>query len=298
MAFNIASISSFIDENSYELISKAVLETDLSPFFNVRPGLESKSVDIPVMENDFVVQDGDSCGFNASGATTFTQLPMKISNLKVNMDFCPQTLRDTFLSKAMSSGALQESLSFEELLANDLVARLQKKNEEIICQGYGTNPGIEDLIVTGNGAVKIAKSTWTSSNAITKATAMYTAMTGDTQLRDDLVLIVSPSTYKTIKVALVEQNLYHYAPQMNGSGDTQRLFIPGIDVEVAATSGLSDSDRKYLGSRRDLYMGTSLTSDFEQFRLFYDQGEDIVKGMFRWRLGIQINNKNGWVYEA
>jgi len=298
MAFNISAISGYIDENSYDLISKAILETDLSPYFNVRPGLESKQVDIPVMENDFVVQDGDSCGFTASGDTTFSQINMKISNLKVNMEFCPQTLRDTFLSKAMSSGALQESLSFEELLATDLVSRLQKKNEEIICQGYGSNNGIEDIITTGNGAVTIGKSTWTSSNAIEKATDMYLAMTGDTQMRDDLVLIVSPATFKTIKVALVEQNLYHFTPQMTGSDGTQRLFIPGIDVEVAATSGLSNANKKYLGSRRDLYMGTSLTSDFEQFRLFYDQGEDTIKGMFRWRLGVAVNNINGWVYEA
>lgn len=298
MAFDIANISSYVDENSYDLISKAILETNLTPIFNVRVGLESKNVDIPVLENDFIIQDGDSCGWNASGDTTFTQIRMGLDNLKVNMEFCPQTLRDTFLSKAMSSGALQENLSFEELLANDLVARLQKKNEELIMQGRGSIKGIEDFIVNTAGAVKITASTWTTSNAIDKANAMFLAMTGDTSLRDDLVLIVSPATFKTIKVALVEQNLYHFSPQSTGSQGGESLFLPGIDVEVRATSGLSNANRKYLVSKQDLYMGTSLTSDFEQFRLFYDQGDDVIKGMFRWRLGVAVNNIDGCVYEA
>lgn len=298
MAFDITNISGYIDENSYDLISKAILETNLTPIFNVRVGLESKNVDIPVMENDFIVQDGDNCGFTATGDTTFTQISMTLDNLKVNMNFCPQTLRDTFLSKAMSSGALQENLSFEELLASDLVSRLQKKNEELIMQGRGSIKGLEDIITEANGAVKITATGWTTSNAIDKANAMFLAMTGDTSLRDDLVLIVSPATFKTIKVALVEQNLYHFSPQSTGSQGGESLFLPGIDVEIRATSGLSNTNRKYLVSKQDLYMGTSLTSDFEQFRLFYDQGEDIIKGMFRWRLGVAVNNIDGCVYEA
>ena len=117
-------------------------------------------------------------------------------------------------------------------------------------------------------------------------------------MRDDLVLIVSPSTFKTLKVALVEQNLYHFSPQSSGSQGTGVLFLPGIGVEVRATTGLSNTNRKYLVSKQDLYMGTSLTSDFEQFRLFYDQGDDVIKGMFRWRLGVAVNNIDGCVYEA
>lgn len=298
MAFDIQYISGYIDENSYDLISKAILETNLTPIFNVRVGLESKNVDIPVMENDFIVQDGDNCGFTATGDTTFTQISMTLDNLKVNMNFCPQTLRDTFLSKAMSSGALQENLSFEELLASDLVSRLQKKNEELIMQGRGSIKGLEDIITEANGAVKITATGWTTSNAIDKANAMFLAMTGETALRDDLVLIVSPATFKTLKVALVEQNLYHFSPSSTGSQGGETLFLPGIDVEVRATTGLSNSNKKYLVSKQDLYMGTSLTSDFEQFRLFYDQGEDIIKGMFRWRLGVACNNIDGCVYEA
>ena len=299
MAFNpIAAIDGYIDQNSYDLLSKSILETNLAEYFNVRVGLSARDVQITVMDSELVIQDGANCGWDASGDTSFSVIDMKLANNKSQQEYCPQVLRETFLAEQMTAGAEQDSISFESSLADLMVRKLKQSNEDFLINGSGSINGLKGLITDTNGAVKITATGWTSTvgaatNAITRANAMYEAMTGTTQLRDDLILIVSPATYRTIKVALVNQNLYHFAPG-------ERVLIPGIDVEVVPAYGLrgADVNKKYLVSRQDLYMGTDLLNDFETFSVFYDRGADVIKSNVRWRLGVAVNNIDGCVYEG
>lgn len=296
MAFNLATVGGYVDEHSYDLISKSILGTNLASVFNVKVGLAGNTVDIPLMEGDFVVQDGATCGFNASGDTTITQIQMKLKNNKVNQTFCPQSLRDTFLSQSLSAGAANGSFDFEAQVAEYFVKKLQASNEDFLINGSGAINGLKGLITEANGAVKISATGWTTANALEKANAMYVALSGQTQLDADHVLILSPSQFRVLKTALVMANLYHFNPDLG----PQTLVIPGIDVTAIASSGLKGGDvnKKYLGPKSTLYMGTDLLSDFEQFRIFLDEGEDVVKSIMRWRLGVQVSEVSSWVYEG
>jgi hypothetical protein len=296
MAFSVAGITGYIDENSYDLISKSILGTQLASVMNVRVGLSAKKVDIPLMEGDFFIQDGNNCGFTNSGNTTITQITMELANNKVQQTYCPQTLRDTFLSQSLAPGAVQTGLSFEQLIADYFVQKLQQANEDFIINGSGSISGLTHYLTTANGVVSGATaSAWTTANAVEKANAMYAALSGQSQLSNDMVLLVSPSQFRVIKTALVQANLYHYRPDIAD----QRLIIPGIDVEVIPCYGLRGTiaNRKYLGPKSTLFLGTDLLSDYEQFRLFYDEGEDTLKSSMRWRIGVQVSEPNNWVAE-
>lgn len=296
MAFSLGTIGSYVDQNSYDLIAKSILGTNLAQVFNVRVGLQGKTVAIPLMSGDFLVQDGASCGFNASGDTTITQITMELANNKVNQTFCPQALRDTFLSQSLSAGAANGSFDFEAQVAEYFVKQLQANNEDFLINGKGSINGLKGRVVEANGAVKLSASTWTTSNALDKANAMYVALSGQTQLDGDHVLILSPSQFRVLKTALVQANLYHYNPDMGRDS----LVIPGIDVQAIASSGLKGADinKKYLGPKSTLFLGTDLTSDWESFRIFLDEGEDIVKSIMRWRIGMQVSEVASWVYEG
>lgn len=296
MAFNVAGVSGYINENSYDLISKSILQTDIASVMNVRVGLNANKVDIPLLEGDFTIQPGQNCGFTNSGDTTITQITMTLHNNKVQQQYCPQTLRDTFLSESMSPGAVQQGLSFEALLADYFVRKLQNANEDLIFNGSGSISGLTHYLTAANGVVSAATaSAWTTANAIEKANAMYVALSGQSQADTDMVLIVSPSQYRVIKTALVQANLYHYRPDMT----TQRLIIPGIDVEVVPCLGIKGTNvnKKYLGPKSTLFLGTDLLSDFEQFRLFFDEGEDVLKSSMRWRIGVAVSQPTEWVAE-
>lgn len=284
--FDVTAIAGYIDQESFGLISKSILETNLAQFMNVRVGLQGNSVDIPLLDTDFVVQDGAECGWNATGDTTVSVVPMTLKNNKVNVVQCVQTLRDTFFSRQLAAGAYNggTSIPFEEMLADHFVKKLNNYNENYIMNGDGSYSGLTDILTVANGTVSAATATeWTSSNAVANAQALYEALPDKSYTQDDLVLILSPSQYRALVLGITQENYYHIEP-----GSTE-IYIPGTQVRCVPTSGLVNDNKKYCGPASALFMGTDLTGDFEQFRLWYSQDNDEMRGLMRWRVGIAVS---------
>jgi len=284
--FDVTAIAGYIDQESFGLISKSILETNLAQFMNVRVGLQGNSVDIPLLDTDFNVQDGANCGWNASGDTTISVVPMTLKNNKVNVVQCVQTLRDTFFSQQLAAGAYNggTSIPFEELLADHFVKKLNNYNENYIMNGDGSYSGLTDILTVANGTVSAATATqWTSSTAVAAAQAMYSALPDKSYTQDDLVLILSPQNFRALVLGITQENYYHIAP-----GSTE-IYVPGTQVRAVASSGLVSNNKKYMGPSSALFMGTDLTSDFEQFRLWYSQDNDEMRGLMRWRLGVAVS---------
>ncbi len=283
--FDVTAIAGYIDQESFGLISKSILETNLASFMNVRVGLQGNSVDIPLLSTDFDVQDGANCGWNASGDTTISVVPMTLKNNKVNIIQCVQTLRDTFFSNQLAAGAYNggTSLPFEEQLAEYFVGKLHNYNEDFIMNGDGAYSGLTDILTVANGTVSAATATqWTASNAVEKAQEMYQALPDISYTQDGLILILSPQNYRALVLGITQGNYFHIEP-----GATN-VFVPGTQVQAVASSALVGSNNKYMGPTSALFMGTDLTSDFEQFRLWYSQDNDEMRGLMRWRLGVAV----------
>lgn len=297
--FDITAISNYIDETSFELIAKSILQTNAAQFMNVRTGLQGNSVNIPLLDTDFVIQDAANCGWSATGDTTISVVPMELANAKVNIVQCAQTLRDTFFSQALAAGALNggQSLPFEQLLAEHFVKKLNEWNETFIFDGATigatTFSGLTDILVTANGTINGGTAAaWTSSTAVGKAQTLYAALPDVVAMRDDLVLFLSPSNYRALQLGITQENYYHIAP----GGE---IYVPGTNVRAVASSGLKGANvnKKYMGSSSTLFMGTDLESDFEQFRLWYSQDNDEVRGLMRWRVGVAVSEPSLWVAE-
>ena len=288
MAFDITAVSGYVSENEFDLISKTILNTDLAAYMNTRVGLKGDTVKIPLLAGDFNTADGVACGFDGTGNdVTITQVTMDLANRKYNAVYCPQVLRDTFLSQSLAAGASQESISFSELMADYFVKQLTKYNETFLIKGEGAIAGLESLIQVANGAAAqstVAPAAWTSSNAIAQAQSLAEAVPAAVANRDDLIMVVSPSAYRALKLNIVSANLYHIAP-------SDDVYVPGTDIKVVASQGI-DNDYAFVGPSSFLIMGTDLTSDFEQFKLFYAEAEDEMRAIMRWRIGVAVTEVN------
>lgn len=294
MSFNIGAISGYVEQNSFELISKAVLETPLADYFNVRVGLKAGLNKMPIMAGDFYVADGSSCGYTTSGETTITQVDLNLKQAKVNQSYCPNTLRETFLSQSLAAGqfAGNESIPVEELMANYFVKKLNNWNENFLIKGDGSFNGLEDIITAANGANKYTgdTATWVLSGAVATAQAMYAELADEVMTMDDLILICSPQQYRLLQLAVTQENYYHISPD-------GELFIPGTSVRVVPSLGCSNA-QKFLGSSSTLFLGTDLSSDYETFRVFYDQSEDEVRTIMKWAIGVAVSQPELWVFMA
>ena len=289
MAFDLTALSTYTDELSLELIAKAVLTTDLMEEIDVRSGLAAGTVAINLMDGDLNVADL-ACGWNPSGDVNFSQVDITIRDKQVKMELCPEDLRQYWLSQRMSAGADLESVPFEEVIASYYVERVKKYNESYLINGDGTANGIKAQVTTANGAQLQGgtPAAWTASNALEQALDLYDAIDESVKDRDDLIMIVAPAAYRALTRALVAANLYHY----NDVTGNEIVELPGTNIKVVKSAGLVGSDYACAGPANFIVAGTGLTDDMSNMQFYFDKGEDVVKFIAKWRLGVAVHQVN------
>jgi len=287
MAFDLAGLSAYTDELSFELISKAVLTTDLMENINVRTGLSAGTVAINLMDGDLNVSDR-SCGFTPSGDINFTQVDITIVDKQIKMTVCPNDLREYYLSQQMSPSAVAggEEVPFETVIADYYIKKIKNYNEGFLINGDGSVNGIKAQVTAANGAnVPSTPVAWTPTNAVAQALDIYDEIGDAVMDRDDLIMVMSPANYRTLTRALVAANLYHY----NSVDGNEITFLPGTNVKLIKSSGLVGSDYVFAGPAEFVVAGTGLTDDMSSFAMMYDPYEDIVKVRAYWRLGVAVH---------
>lgn len=281
---DVTAITPWVDENSYSLIAKSILETDLGSIVTTKVGLKGDVVKIPLLGGTFEAQNGADCGFTPSGDVEITQVTMEIANKKFNQAYCPQVLKNTFLSQYMAAGAMNgnESLSFESIVADYFVKELGLWNEKFMINGDAGILGYKGILAAGTPATQGGvPAAWTIQNAVSQSMDLVAAIPAESANASDLVMVVSPQSLSTLRLAIAKDNLYHFAPEEN-------VIVPGSTVRVVASAGLVGSDYKFVGPASALLMGTDLLSDSETFALRYSADSDELRAFMRWTIGVAI----------
>ena len=199
----------------------------------------------------------------------------------------------------MNPGSYNEDIPFEQLYAEDKAAKINSMVEEIVWKGdVGATAGLnialcdgllkkidaEDTVVSSNtaGATSID-----ASNVIDSVDAMVEAVPVDIIDADDLVLFISYADYRTYSKALRDANLYHYDGAEN-QGQEFTQMVPGTNVKVVAVKGLNGTSRMVLTKSSNLYAGTDLLSDAEDFKIFYSQDNDEVRFIAKFKIGVEM----------
>jgi len=287
MAFSFGNLNTYVDEQSFSLISKAVLNTDLMGKISVRAGLSAGTVAVNLMDGDFNVTARECSTFTPSGNINFSQVNIVIADKQMKMEVCPTQLRDYYMAQQMSPSAVAggEELVFEEVMAEFYVKKIKEYNETYLMQGDGVNDGIEAQIKAGSTNIPAGAAAWTVGNAIDQALDIYDAVSEKVKDRNDIIMLVSPANYRTLTRALVAANLYHY----NFTDGTETLYLPGTNCSVVKTSGLTGSDFVAAGPAEMIIAGVGLVDETsDAFGAFYVPAEDTVKIRAYWRLGVAV----------
>ena len=286
--FNIAALPAYTDQLSNEIIAKSVLTTDLLSYLDLRTGYSSGSVAINLVDADLPVS-ALSCGFTPDGEITYTQVNVTIESLQSKTEICPEDLRSVYQSAFMSAGTGNDAVPFEEILSNQYAEKLTKYNEGFLINGFGTTLGLKGQITAANGAtVPAAAAAWTVANAVDQALDLYDAISEEVKDRDDLIMVVSPSNYRTLTRALVAQNLYNF----DSVSGNEVLMLPGTNIQIVKSSGLVGSDNVFAGPGKMILAATGLQDELDNFVWFYDNGADVMKFRAAWRLGVGVGQVN------
>ena len=287
--FNIASLPAYTDQLSMDLMAKAVLNTNLLQYTDLRTGFTSGQFTINLVDAELPVSALSCGGYPGDGQVVYTQVPVTIESLQSKTQLCPEDLRSVYQSAFMSAGTGNDFIPFEEIISESYQMKLTKATEDFLINGFSTTDGIKGQITAANGAtVPAGAAAWTVSNAVEQALDLYDAIDESVINRDDLIMIVSPANYRTLVRALVAQNLYHY-PSVEGN---EIMILPGTNIKVVMSSGLVGSNYVAAGPGKFIVAATGLQDELDSFKFVYSNSLDAMLFKAAWRIGVGVSQVN------
>ena len=288
-SFNIAALTAYTDELSMDLVAKAVLNTDLLSYTDLRTGMTSGTFTINLVDSELPVSALSCGGYPGNGQVVYTQVPVTIDSLQSKTTLCPEDLRGVYQSAFMSASTGNDFIPFEEVISESYASKLTKATEDYLINGFGATNGLKAQITGANGAtVPAGAVAWTVANAVEQALDLYDAIDESVINRDDIIMVVSPANYRILVRALVAQNLYNYPPV----DSNEIMMLPGTNAKIVMSSGLVGSANVFAGPSKYIIAATGLQDELDSFRFQYSVSADAVLFKAAWRIGVGVSQVN------
>jgi hypothetical protein len=305
MAFNVDALAAYTEQNEALLVTSSVLGAKTASLIksagNVMVGVKSAET-INIMDTDAVFQAGGSCGFNASGSTSFTQRTVTVGKIKVNEALCPKDLEAKYLQKALPTGSMYDSIPFEQEFTEKKAKRIAAQLEtslwsgDILSSNVNLNKfdGLVKLIGAASGVVDANVSDFisgaplaaiTPANVVSIFDGVYKAIPATIVSYDDVVIVCGMDTFRTYTIALKNSNLFHY--QIDVKADNE-FVLPGTTIKVVALQGLNATNKVYAMRLSNLFLGTDLLNEEEKFEIFYAKEADQVRFVSEFKMGVNF----------
>lgn len=298
MSFNVSDLTAYVDQNKLALIKKAVLGGRTIRYIKVQPGIKSSAA-INIINSDLVLQSG-ACGWNSDGETILSQQNLSVCPLKVNESLCLNTLEEYWTQTLMNPGSYNEQLPFEQIFVEEKADKVSAMVDDILWKG-DTDNGSGNLALC-DGIIRLCDVTFsgdvvngnvdavtgiTPSNIIAIVDGMAASVPTDIINMDDLILFCGYDFYRTYATALRNANYFAYTGAENQGEDFSQM-IPGTNIRIVAVRGLNGTNKLVLSSASNIYYGTDLLSDQENFELFYSADFDEVRFRVKFKMGVQF----------
>jgi hypothetical protein len=296
MALDLNGLQAYTNEFAMDLIKEAVLRGRTVDLVQVQGGIKS-SATINRLSTTLNAQAG-ACGWSATGSTTLDQRTISVCDIKINESICLNDLEAYYTQVLMNPGSYNTEIPFEQLFAENKRDQILALVEDLIWKGNtstGTGnlalcDGFVRLFNTGITASSAFYGTYSTSNLaneiVAKVDQAISKLNTDIIDTDDLHLFMSYADYRTYAKALRDANYFAYTGAENQGLDFSQIH-PGTNVRVVAVRGLNGTNRWVLTRASNLYVGTDLLSDAEDFKIFYSQDNDEVRFLAKWKLGVQ-----------
>lgn len=313
MAFSVGTLADYTKENEALLVTNSVLGAKTAQLIkssgNVMVGVKSSET-INIMATDAFFQAGGSCGFNASGTTSFTQRPVVIGKIKVNEALCPKSLEAKYLQKALPTGSMYDSIPFEQEYSEKKAGTIAEQLEIAIWQGSLLS-GDGNLnkfkgfirhsleasasIIAANTSTYISGgpvASITSANVIAVFDAVYLAIPAKIVAKDDMTIFCGQDLFRTYTIALKNSANFHY--QIDAKADSE-FILPGTSIKVVAVAGLNGTNKIYACRLSNMFLGTDLLNEEEKFEIFYAKEADEVRFVSEFKMGVNFAFPDEWV---
>jgi hypothetical protein len=292
MAFTFAGLTSYTDQERLPLITKAVFSARSAALFTKQVGVKFAAA-LNLMDTDALIQSGDACGYTTSGTTAFTQRNITVGRMKVQETLCPRSLEQYWMQTQLTQGSNYEGVPFEQAFSEQKALRIAEALENAIWQGNAYFSGINQLLNAASGSVVSGNTAAisgaiTSTNVISIFDTIYTRIPQAILTKTDLVMFCGWDTFRLLVMAFkANTGVMYNQVDLAGLADGEIVY-PGTNIKVIAVPGLTGTSRivaTYLGN---LFYGTDLLSDEEQFSIWFSRDNDEVRFQAAFKAGVQF----------
>lgn len=306
MSFVVSSLNNYTNEQSTDLLVKALFgsktASTLQSAGQVQVGVKS-SASLNLLASTVYFQ-ADGCGYNPSGATTFTQRNITVGAVKVEETLCPKTLEAKWMQTQIMAGS-PTMIPFEEQIGSEKSAVIAENIEVAMWQGDTTsgNPnlnrfdGFNKIIAAASPTLANAAPTTftsiTSANIDDILDQVYANIPARVATKSDLVCFIGVDAFKLMLVNLKNANLYHYAVE---ASEAMEMIYPGTNMKLIAVGGLSGTNKIVAGSLSNFFVGTDLANEEESYKLWYSEDNDEVRFRTTFKYGVQVAYPSEVVY--
>ena len=304
MAFNVSALTNYVKEDERSLFTASLFDAKTQQLIqsagNVMVEVKSAAT-VNIMDTDAAFQDDSGCAFNASGTTTFTQRTLTVGKIKVEEALCPKDLEAKYLQKALPAGTNYTEIIFAQEYTSRKAGKIAEQVETAIWQGDTLSAninlnkfdGFQKIIGAAAGVVDANTTAYVSatvtglnvSNILSVVKGIKNAIPARVKGKDDVKIFCGWDTFDLIVDAHVNANLFNYGSQNIGDGE---FIIPGTRYTVVAVHGLDGTNDLYAMRTSNMFFGTDLISDQDQFEMWYSQDDRNVKFHVGFKAGVQI----------
>jgi hypothetical protein len=247
------------------------------------------------MDTDALIQGGDTCGYESSGTTAFTQRNITVGRMKVQETLCPRSLEQYWMQTQLTAGSTYDGVPFEQAFSEQKALRIAEALENAIWKGNAYFSGVNQILnaasgstISGNTGAVSASVGITTNNAIAIFDGIYNQIPQAILTRNDLVIFCGWDNFRTLLGAFKASTAVMYNQvDLAGLADGDIMY-PGTNVRVIAVPGLTGTNRivsSYLGN---FFYGTDLLSDEEQFSIWFSKDNDQVRFQASFKCGVQL----------
>lgn len=274
--YDVSALPNYVEQHRSELISAAVLAPRSTSLFRLMPNVKGPTT-LNLVDVGVNLQDGSTCGFTPDSPDVFSQRTLTPVIFKVNKEWCPLDLLNTYLAHEVEIGAGRETLPFEEKFVADILAKVGMEVEKKMWDSLNN-------IIVGDADIINVSITDMSATVFDMVKAAYMAIP-PASLRDSAIL-VSYGTYRQLVMELMEKNLYHYERNVD---DSMEMILPGTNTRVIAVPGIEENTNPviYAMNLKHVFYGFDAEDDIRNFRLWYSDDADMFRFKMRGVVGVQ-----------
>lgn len=301
---NTSGLTAYVEEEGMDLMIQLQMESDLAPYSEVVTGVKGTQRMHFLSTN--ATWQSDSCAYNASGTTTFTEKDVTVADIAIMEDICPKLLQGFWAQKELALGSRGEENIPAEISRLWVEKKLNIIKRDInISDWQGDTAGaggsqlnkynglIKEIFADGSvvdGNTSDASTATSASNILARMEEMYLAIPEDLRAGapdgSSLVWFLPQAYYDFYVIALRDANLFHF------KGEEGELRYYGTDITLVPQVGLASQDKMVITPRENFVIATDLEADSTNMEVWYSKDDRINHSLIAFKRGITYKYSN------